>query len=214
MEKAERIDRVRNSLTSADEVVARFPEIDGIEDEGIRTATIQFFLQYCPDYFWERASSASGKYHPPDERGEHGTWLHTKRVFVEYVNASESYVEAGQLSEEEQDAGKAAALLHDTFNYGWPSDNNTMTVQNHDVIAAALAKEVDGIPEETVFLINSHMGPWGEGKIPATQHEWVFHQSDKSAAKSSHRPDVVLNGGTIEEAFPHLSGDISLEDIT
>jgi len=69
MEKAKRIDGVKNSLHSEEELRRRLPEIDAIYDEEVRDTTIDYFLRACPDYFWKRAASATGKYHPPDESG-------------------------------------------------------------------------------------------------------------------------------------------------
>lgn len=192
MDKVSRIDSVRNSINSEKELCRRLPEIDAIYDEEIRDATIKYFLTYVPDYFWERAASASGKYHPTDERDDHGLWLHTKRVFYEYANLSESLLELDEITEEEREAGKAAALIHDTFHRGWPSANTNKSSQDHDKIAAALASEIDRMPEETVNLVDSHMGPWANGKCPETSNERCFHLSDKSAAAANHTQGVYF----------------------
>jgi len=117
---------------------------------------------------------------------------------------SESYVEMKKITEYERNCGKAAALIHDTFNYGWPSDNRDMTTSKHDVIAAAVANFVIGMPEEIIHLVHSHMGSWAEGKTPQTNHERLFHMSDMSAAQSNHTPDVYFPAEELQEAFPHL----------
>lgn len=192
MEKAKRIDGVQNSLNSEEELRRRLPEIDAIYDEEVRDATIDYFLTACPDYFWERAASATGKYHPPDESGEYGTWLHSKRVFYEYANMSESLLELHDITEHQRECGKAAALIHDTFNYGWPSENRDMTTSEHDVIAAAVANYVIGMPEEVIHLVHSHMGPWGKGKLPETENERCFHLADKTAAAPNHTQGVYF----------------------
>lgn len=192
MEKAKRIDRVQNSLNSEKELRRRLPEVDAIYDESVRAATIDYFLRACPDYFWERPASSTGKYHPPDESGEYGTWLHSKRVFYEYANMSESLLELQEITEHERECGKAAALIHDTFNYGWPSENRDMTTSEHDVIAAAVANYVIEMPEEVIYLVHSHMGPWGRGKLPETINERCFHLADKSAAASNHTQGVYF----------------------
>lgn len=181
MKKAERVDRIVNSLTE-DELLRRLPEIDAIYDEELRNCVIRTFLDGCPDYFWERPTSSTGKYHSPDERGKHGNWLHTKRVFAAYCNLSESYLEAHKITERQREAGKAAALLHDMMKYGWPSDNNEHTVNNHDVIAAEVARHIGGCPNEVYLLIHGHMGSWGEGMMPENERQWLLHLADKSAA--------------------------------
>lgn len=189
MNKAERIDRVNNSLHSEDELARRLPEIDAIYDEELRDCCIRTFLDGVPDYFWERPSSSTGKYHSPDERGKHGNWLHTKRVFAQYANLSESYLEAHEISEWEREAGKVAALLHDTMKYGWPSHNNEHTVNNHGCIAAEVARHIGDCPNEVYLLIHSHMGSWGEGMLPQNKRQWLLHFADKAA---SGRPEDDL----------------------
>lgn len=179
--KAKRINRVKNSLDE-EELIRRLPEIDAIYDDEIRSATIRTFVDGAPPYFWERPTSSSGKYHSPDERGAHGNWIHTKRVFARYCNLSESYVEAGMMTEWEREAGKAAALIHDMMKYGWPSEGNDHTVDNHDVIAASVARHIGDCPTEVYLLIHGHMGPWGEGMTPENERQWLFHLADKSAS--------------------------------
>lgn len=211
MEKAKRITEVKNSLSTVEEVRRRLPEVDAIYDDEIRDATIEYFIKACPKAFWERPASATGKYHPPDESETHGTWLHTKRVFAAYANLSESYAEMQIITEEERNCGKAAALIHDTFNYGWPSDNRDMTTSKHDVIASSVAAYMCDLPNETVHLVHSHMGPWGEGKTPCDEHERLFHLADMSAADRNHKPAVYFPAEELQEAFPHLE-TIEVED--
>lgn len=212
MDKAERIDSVQNSLNTEEELLRRLPEIDAIYDERVRDATIEYFLRYCPDYFWERAASSTGKYHPSDESGDYGTWLHSKRVFYEYTNLSESLLELQDITEHERECGKAAALIHDTFNYGWPSENRDKTTHEHDLIAAAITEEVNGMPEEVTSLVETHMGPWGEGPLPKTPNERCFHMSDKSAAATNHLQEVYYPSGELQDEFPHLEGIEVTED--
>lgn len=182
MKKAERVTSIRNSLDSEEELERRLPEIWDIEDDEIREKTIDTFIRACPDYFWERPTSSTGKYHPKDERGEYGNWLHTKRVYIQYCNLARVDVEMGRLSEYEYDCGKAAALLHDMMKYGWPSDNNQHTQDDHDVIAADVAKYIGGLPPEVYLPIHAHMAKWGEGKEPETLNEWLLHRADKAVA--------------------------------
>lgn len=181
MEKSKRIDRVVNSLRE-DDLLRRLPEITKIENTEVRDCTIRTFIDGCPDYFWENPTSSSGKYHSPDERGKHGNWIHTKRVFSQYANMSESYLEAGSIDEYQRDCGKAAALIHDMMKYGWPSDNSYHTVRDHDIIAADVTRDIGDCPNEVYLLVHAHMGPWGQGMVPDTQRQWLFHLADKSAS--------------------------------
>ena len=206
MEKAKRINRIKNSLHSEEELVRRLPEVDAIYDEEIRDSVVRTFLDGCPPYFWEKPTSSTGKYHSPDERGKHGNWLHTKRVFAAYANMSESYLEAHKITEKEREAGKAAALLHDMMKYGWPSDNNEHTVNNHDIIAANVAKHIGGCSNEVYLLIHGHMGSWGEGMVPENERQWLFHLADKSAAGTDEDDlAVYYPSEELQEAFPDLN---------
>lgn len=184
MEKSQRVNRIRNSLWSEEDLIRRLPEIDAIYDEEIRECVIRTFMDGCPDYFWELPTSSSGKYHSPDERGKHGNWLHTKRVFAKYVDMSESYWEAGEISTKQREAGKAAALIHDMMKYGWPSEGNEHTVNNHDIIAANVARDIGGCSNEIYLLIHGHMGPWAEGMTPENDRQWLLHFADKAAAST------------------------------
>lgn len=206
MQKAERINRVKNSLQSEDELVRRLPEIDAIYDDELRNAVIRTFLDGVPDYFWERPSSSTGKYHSDDECGKHGNWLHTKRVFASYANLSESYYEAGEISHWEREAGKSAALLHDTMKYGWPSEGREHTTSEHDVIAANVAREIGGVPNEVYLLIHAHMGPWGEGMNPENNRQWLLHNADKSAAGIKEDDlAVYYPSAELKEEMPKLN---------
>lgn len=180
-EKAKRITSVRNELSGSD-LQRLLPEIWLIEDDDLRKTTARCFQRVCPDYFWERPSSSSGKYHPEDERGEYGNLLHTKRVFMQYRNLASTDLEAGRITEEQYECGKAAALIHDMFKYGWPSDGNEHTTDEHDLIIAAVAEHVCGFPDEVVRLVASHMGAWGAGPEPETVNEWLLHRADKAAS--------------------------------
>lgn len=180
--KAERITKVRNTLDT-DTLLERLPEIDTIFDESIRRETIKAFLKACPEYFWEIPSSGTGKYHAEDERGTHGNWIHTKRVYVTYLVHSRSYLEQGLITEFERDAGKSAALLHDMLKFGWLSEREEYAVSNHDVIASDVAREMVCLPRETWGAIHAHNGAWGDGKNPQTEWEQLFHMADYTASK-------------------------------
>lgn len=211
MTKGERVDRIDNSLYSEEELLRRLPEIDAIYDEYVRECTIRTFMKGCPDYFWERPSSSSGNYHSVDERGECGNWIHTKRVFAEYNSISESWIELGEITDFERECGKAAALIHDMVKYGWPSDNNDHTVNNHDLIAADVAAHIGHCPEEVVGQIAAHMGPWGEGPEPETQAQLLLHTADKSAAREDNDIGIYFPAEEITEEWPEISVE-ELED--
>lgn len=197
--KARRLDSVQTKVHDEQEIIRRFPEIDAIYDDAVREDTIEYFKRACPDYFWERPASSSGEYHPPDESLDHSTWLHSKRVFYEYANLSESLLELQEIDSYQRSCGKAAALIHDTFNYGWPSDNRDMTTSEHDVIAAAVCEYTLDMPDEVICLVETHMGPWGSGPEPTTKNEMCFHFADKSAAAPNHTQKVYYPAEELRE---------------
>ena len=203
MDKARRISSVKNSIDSRDEVVRRLPEIDAIYDDTLREQVITYFYKAVPDRFWERPASITGKYHPPDESKDRGLWLHTKRVFAIYSHMSESFAEMRLISEHQRNCGKAAALIHDTYQSGWPSSPEDYA-EDHDVIAAAIGAFVSQLDDEVIHLVHKHMGPWGGGNNPRTYNELLFHLSDLIAAWPEHRPAVYYPVEELVEQFPDL----------
>ena len=93
-------------------------EIDLIQDPGIASFVRAMLLR--ADVFWKIPSSFSGHHHPPDEHGEGGNVLHTKRVvrIVKYL------AEAQERDQFETDQLIAAAILHDlTKGVVWGEGN-------------------------------------------------------------------------------------------
>lgn len=207
MSKGERVNSIKNSLYTEEELLRRLPEIDAIYDEDLRNGVIRTFMKGCPDHFWERPSSSSGKYHSTDEIGKFGNWLHTKRVFAEYCNISESWVEGGWITPYEKECGKAAALLHDMMKYGWPSEQNDHTIRDHDLVAADVAEHIGDMPDEVVRLVEVHMGPWGKGPNPETPAERVFHTADKSAARRENDIGVYFPADELLKEWPDIIVD-------
>ena len=189
MEKVHRVNRVENSLTPK-ELERMLPEINLIGDDDIRDETARTFLDWCPDYFWEIPSSGSGKYHPPDERGEYGNLLHTKRVFLAYEQLARSYTEQHLITADEYHCGQAAALLHDMFKFGWPSEQNDVTVSEHDVIAANVVLHKTDLPNKVSEAIATHAGAWGEGPSPETALQQLLHMADMTVTPSHYYSDV------------------------
>lgn len=207
MQKAKRVDRIKNTLWTEDELLRRLPEIEYIDDEELREGVIRTFMRGCPDYFWERPSSSSGKYHSVDERGKHGNLIHTKRVFAEYCNLAESWQQLGLLSPREVEEGKVAALLHDMMKYGWPSDQREHTTDSHDEIVAAVAWHIGELPESIVEVLATHMGPWAQGPEPETYTQLLLHTADKSAARASNDIGIYEPTEEILEEWPDITVD-------
>jgi len=206
-QKAKRVDRIKNDFHTEDDVLYWLPEIDAIYDDELRDLTLKTFMDACPPSFIEKPSSSTGKYHSPDERGKYGNLIHTKRVFAEYCSISESWVELGAITPEQKEEGKAAALIHDMMKYGWPSENNEHTVNDHDVIAADVALNLGEMQDDVVRLIATHMGSWGEGPNPETRNEILLHTADKSAAREKNDIGVYYPAEELLDEWPDLTID-------
>ena len=183
MEKVDRISKIDNSLTK-EELYRWLPEIDMISDDEIREEVVDLFLKFCPDYFFEKPTSSSGNYHLPDESGEHGNILHTKRVLRIYQSLSRTYLEQHIIDSHEYDCGIAAVLLHDMVKYGWPSEQNEHTVNNHDVICAEIIRKKSSLPDIVADGVDAHNGAWAAGKNPETEFEQLIHLSDYVASRN------------------------------
>lgn len=204
-EKAKRINRIKNSFNSEEDILYWLPEIDAIYEPEVREATIRTFLKGCPNYFLTKPTSSTGKYHSPDERGKYGNLIHTKRVFKEYCDMSESYVGGGEMTDYQRECGKAATLIHDMMKYGWPSDGNEHTVNDHDIIAAEVAQHIGDCPSEVVLLVHAHMGPWGEGMLPENDRQWLLHFADKSASSTDEdRIAIYYPADELLDEWPDL----------
>jgi hypothetical protein len=215
MNKAERIDRVQNTLTE-EELRRRLPEVSLLMDQDVEKATVRSFLKGCPDYFWELASSSTGKYHAVDERGLHGNWIHTKRVFVAYLALSRTYLEQGLITELEREAGKSAALIHDMLKYGWPSQNREHTASDHDIIGSDVSRYIGGASEATWSPIHAHNGAWADGKNPETDFEQILHLADYTASKPVlGNPKIWNPADEILDEFPDIEtlSDDTLNDL-
>lgn len=207
MEKVERVDRVRNSLTES-ELYRQFPELELFGDTELEQQTADAFLQWCPEYFWEIPSSGTGKYHPPDEHGEYGNVIHTKRVFLAYEQLARSWTEQQLLTADEYHCGQAATLLHDMLKFGWPSDNTGVTVSDHDVIAARIVQNRTELPGEVAGAIAAHAGPFGDGPTPKTALQQVVHLADMSVSANHYYSDVFEPSDEIVEKG--VGGDVEL----
>ena len=195
-----------NDLTK-EELLRRLPEIDQMENGFYRSFTIDAFKNGCPEYFWNLPTSSTGKYHPHDESGKHGNWIHTKRVFSTYQDSADSLINAGIIDSNDKQAGMAAALIHDMFKYGFPEAEGKHTIKYHDVLGAAYIRQYTDLPDKVARLVNIHNGPWHVGPTPETQHEWLFHQCDMIASRRKN--NMAVNGPATEEL--HEVSDILTE---
>lgn len=164
------------------ELYNRLPEIRKISDDTIRGEVEKVFLNYCPDYFWEKPASSSGNHHQVDHRGQHGLWIHTRRAAVAFERLSNSYLEQELINEQMRDCGRAAILVHDIFKYGRPQEAGQHTVKDHDKLAANFLRNKTKLPPTVIGCVDSHNGPWYKGKDPETPIEQIHHLADMIAS--------------------------------
>ena len=211
---------IDNSLTE-EEVYRRLPEVGEIEDDGLREETVAAFVDYCPDYFWEVPASSSGKYHHVYHREYRGLWLHTKRAFTAYQRDAPSLVQQGEIDDFEADCGRAAILLHDMFKFGLEENGDDPVVINegfkegydeidahttsdHDVLAAEVLRENTGLPHDVIGCVESHNGPWCDGKQPESPLEQLHHMADMSASDVNQNQAVMDPADELLEQFPNV----------
>ncbi len=191
-----------NSDIFKEEDLALFPlceEIAEIEDQSIRLF-VRAVLLAVDDHFWSGPSSTSGKYHPPDESGEGGLILHTKRV----VRAADFLCSSQERTSLERDMIIAACILHDiTKNVKW-QDGTLHYDSMHPYSASTFIRDLRLADEEnesrvgstTIYIddlilyqiikmIRCHLGPWSPvpETMPTVTSEWIVHLADNMATQ-------------------------------
>lgn len=187
-------------------------EVNLIQDYGARLF-VRSLLFKAPKAFWIGAASASGKWHPPDERGEGGNVLHTKRV----VRIVRFLAEAQDRSQYQTDILTAAAILHDLLkNIEW-ADGTLHNDRMHPYTVDAFVDWARGedkkysseVSDSTLYieetmmheilrLVRCHMGMWSPipETIPITQMDWTLHIADMIGAKLHD----IIDGEEIKES--------------
>lgn len=187
------------TIESEDVILAPLlDEINAIEDQSI-CSFVRSVLYAAPPFFWVSPASFSGKYHPPDERGDNGNVLHTQRV----VRIVQSIAQAQQRSQYETDILVAAALLHDLtkgVEYGTTVGYDPMHPYTVDRFVEWVREEDQRtstestssslyIDEDTLTqilrLVRCHMGVWSPipETVPLTTMDWTLHLADMLASR-------------------------------
>jgi HD domain len=152
-------------------------------------------LAGAPQYFWTVPSSTSGKTHPPDERGEGGRVLHTKRV----VRLVSEYGDLFDLNRTDKDVLIAAALIHDIIVNGTTNEPLPYMWRSHDVELREYLttwRHLEGDPrrEKIVLACEGHMGRFGStpknAPTPGTLG-YILHVADATAALSFVKIDPI-----------------------
>lgn len=187
-----------------DEVRRRLPEVDLIQDDEVREATISAIGRGVPDYFWDVPATGSGKYHNPFSRRRHGLWIHVKQVFTVYERMVRSFVEQGRITEREADLGRAAVLLHDMLKYGHEYEDGDGTVPNHDKLAGHWLEHNSELPFSAVRAVKTHNGPWYDGPEPESPLEQLVHMADMCASTKNVTVGVYQPADKIAERYPNI----------
>lgn len=174
-------------------------EINLIKDDDVKSFVRSVLLR--ANLFWKIPSSFSGKYHPPDEHGELGNVIHTKRV----VRIADTMCESYTLSAEERDLILAACILHDVTKGIESSDSDSFHYDPmhpytvHKLVENCIKydKEYgDDSSSTTLFLqeeavqtilrlVRCHLGPWSPvpETYPITYLDYIVHLADNIASK-------------------------------
>ena len=183
-------------------------ELNSIKNDDVRLFC-EKVLENVPKYFWEVASSSSGKYHPDFAAGKGGLVRHTKMMYVifqEFIN-NETIIDVyfgRKLSDMEKDILIVAILLHDTCKLGIMNVADTYAVE-HPKLIRKLCETKNIIldkPWKSAILkiIETHMGQWVTDKItkkevlekPVAPSQKFLHTIDYIASRKFFDSDKVL----------------------
>jgi len=173
-------------------------EIDMIKDFEIKAFTT-LCLARAPSYFWEVASSSTGKYHPAQSNGSGGLVRHTRAV-VYFAN---KLCEVYGVEHEVRDCIISACILHDIVKYGDPKLPHT--TKTHDFDGARfveiIAREQSLSESKTFDILEGiewHMGRWTKRKDGLTK---TFPIEFSIVSEIVHLADVISSQKDISLNF-------------
>jgi hypothetical protein len=158
-------------------------ELGKIKDESIREFVLQCFDVAAP-YFWERAASSSGKYHPEFTLGSGGLAKHVRYACYWYDQLSRAILHDGKGGNEIDpwvevdgqkvnlyDIGMGALLVHDCVKDGDPA--RTIPKAAHKIGGYHGVEMMEAIRERVLpgktatvaqmlvmYGVAAHMGRW------------------------------------------------------
>lgn len=185
--------KIKSKDLDEEELLKRHPEIQEINNKHIQRQVINVFLDHCPEYYWVKPASSTGKYHPVTHRGEYGLWLHTQRAFTQFQRLARTGIEMRDINHKEADYGRAAILLHDMFKYADPEEGREHTHKEHDRIAAEYFENNTGLNETIIDCVRTHNGGWGCDTDPESELERLHHYADMTASDPSNPSIAVLD---------------------
>lgn len=173
-------------------------EVNLIEDTELKTVAIDL-LNRIPEYFYEIAASASGKYHPQYALGDGGLVRHTKAAIMIANNLID--LEMYSHIKPHRDYIIIALLIHDAFKRGIEYSDHT--INNH---AAVCAEWIDknapkAVSKNISQLVLTHMGQWNmSGDVE------VAPKPQSEAQKFVHLCDYLASRKYLEVNFGDTNG--------
>lgn len=155
--------------------------INKIKNKEIREAT-QLAVDNLPAYFYEVASSSSGKYHPSFSQGKMGLVRHSTFAVEIAIELFNIYT----FTNIEKDIIISSLLLHDGLKYGNPKKPHTTKEHPRDmaIFLSELWKDVmDDNLQQVINGIHAHSGKWNKTNgvdmpVPKTKVEKMVHLAD------------------------------------
>lgn len=191
-------------------------EIDIIADPTIKSFVRSVLIK--ADAFWHASSTIIEMAHPPDEYGDGGLVLHTKRVVRTAILIANTF----DCQPVEFDILVAAALLHDVTKPVWKDDEKNSIL--HDAMhpytvdsfvewalqSDQLKSEIDinntlnlteDVLNQILRLIRCSHGVWSPipETLPITQLERALHIADLIASNIHH----IIDGKDVVEERWH-----------
>lgn len=148
--------------------------LNNIHNDKIRLFTASVLDKVEPD-FWTMPASTSGKYHPPECRGEGGLVLHVRRacMFANMIFNSYGF----ENTDIRGDIVISALLLHDIgkkqkYDKYWE-------YYNHPIVAAKKCEEFKHLLDSKIYstIVNCiiwHMGPFSPKSIKKEITKYTF----------------------------------------
>lgn len=167
---------------------------------------VEEVLTKAPDDYFKNSASATGKYHPVDERSDWGLELHTKRVFK---MAFESLRKHGIDDAREQSVVLVAALLHDTPFRFTEVNGKIKTNINHALDNAVFVQGLmrrAGFRDLSVKLVGAAIG-FHSGKYQNYKYNQDWYNDHRD--KEKHR--TVL---AVQDADFYASRSCVLVDVS
>lgn len=137
-------------------------ELELINDSEIRDF-VEACLDHAPEYAFTIPATSSGKFHPDDEKGEGGSYLHLRKAGRVADDLCRNFNVTGY----DRDCIIAAAIMHDLCKNGYPDDSGH-TVAGHGSLWIHIVEEF--VPKSDILkidyivkigqLIGEHMGRW------------------------------------------------------